>query len=76
MYINALRKRFGCHLPVVELGTCEIHDPQRQTFENVFLIYMTASKRAGTESAPTQTMGQRYEDLGKRQKKAKNLQKK
>ena len=31
-----------CHLSVVEIGTCEVHEPQRQTSENVFLIYKTA----------------------------------
>ena len=53
------RRRFGCHLPVVVFGICEILDTQRQTFENVFLIYMTA-RRSGT-------MVQKYEEIGKRQ---------
>ena len=44
VYRNALRRRLGCHLSVVEIGTCEIHDSQRQTFENVFLIYKIARR--------------------------------
>ena len=43
MYIEThLRRRFGCHLPVVVLGICEILDAQRQTFENVPFIYKAA----------------------------------
>ena len=36
-----------CHLSVVVLRICEIRDAQRQTFENVFLIYMTARSPIG-----------------------------
>ena len=46
VYRNAPRRRFGCHLPVVVFGICEILDTQRQTFENVFLIYKTARSPA------------------------------
>ena len=43
VYRYAPRRRFGCHLPVVGFGrVCEVRSPQRQTFENVFLIYKTA----------------------------------
>jgi hypothetical protein len=32
-----------CHLPIVGNGrVCEVRSPQRQTSENVFLIYKTA----------------------------------
>ena len=39
---NAPRRRFGCHLSVVALDFCEVRISQRQTFENVFLIYKIA----------------------------------
>ena len=42
MYRNALHGRLGCHLPAVMLRVCEVLGSQRQTFENVFLIYKTA----------------------------------
>ena len=41
VYRNAPRRRFGCHLPAVMLRVCEVLGSQRQTFENVFLIYKT-----------------------------------
>ena len=42
VYRNALRRRFGCHLPAVSLRICEIRVSQRQTFENVFPYNKTA----------------------------------
>ena len=42
VYRNAPRRRFGCLLPAVMLRVCEVLGSQRQTFENVFLIYKTA----------------------------------
>ena len=47
VYRNAPRRHFGCHLPVVVFGICEILDTQRQTFENVFFIYMAAHRPFG-----------------------------
>ena len=33
-----------CHLPAVMLRVCEVLGSQRQTFENVFLIYKTVNR--------------------------------
>ena len=56
-YIETHYVTLRCHLSAVEIGTCEIHDPQRQTFENVFLIYKTAR----FTPKGLQATGQRYE---------------
>ena len=49
------------------IGICEVHDPQRQTFENVFLIYKTA--RLPTRGL--RAMPQIYSYLGKLQRKTR-----
>ena len=50
-YIDTLHVTLRCHLSVVSVRGCEVRDAQRQTFENVFLIYMTArSPTAGLTS--------------------------
>ena len=41
-YIDTLNVDARCHLSVVVLRICEIRDSQRQTSENVFLIYKIA----------------------------------
>ena len=41
-YIETHYVTLRCHLSVVVLRICEIRDAQRQTSENVFLIYKTA----------------------------------
>ena len=43
MYIETYQTQTPCcHLPAVMLRVCEVLGSQRQTFENVFLIYKTA----------------------------------
>ena len=44
MYIETHYVTPRCHLSVVALDFWEVHDSQRQTFENVFLIYKAARR--------------------------------
>ena len=78
-YIETYYVTLRCHLPAVMIGVCEVHEPQRQTSENVLLIYKIARRPTSeltSDSAKLRNINESSKQINKKIKINKKIVKK